>query len=381
MRAARLLRFPSIAIARAMRSANQWVPKMLAGEKPVDFKGENQRFIGTHNGKFHCDEVFACWMLKTLPEFDSRNPEVLEKCEIVVDVGAKFDPKTKRFDHHQKEFEETMQTLSVQQKEGRLKCGDGLAYDTRLSSAGLIYAFYGKQMLRRVLENNGAHRLKDENVDFYFDRMYRNFVEAVDAVDNGIKQHEGQPRYLTPVSLQSLVEELNPAWNDKQSDPDVQFEKAMGVVGDIFTRHLLYMHKSWMPCRNIVEEAIMDREKTHPSGKILVLKESCPWKQHFFMLEKDWAIQNELIYALYPGNDEKTDWRVQAIPVSETSDFDNRCPLPADWRGVRDDKLAALIGIPTASFVHQSGFIGGAKTCEDALQMAVKSLEIHGLLK
>jgi uncharacterized UPF0160 family protein len=25
--------------------------------------------IGTHNGKFHCDEVFACWMLKRLPKF------------------------------------------------------------------------------------------------------------------------------------------------------------------------------------------------------------------------------------------------------------------------------------------------------------------------
>ncbi|KAI6222943.1 hypothetical protein M3Y99_01480200 [Aphelenchoides fujianensis] len=238
-------------------------------------------------------------------------------------------------------------------------------------------------MLRRVLENNGAHRLKDETVDFYFDRMYRNFVEAVDAVDNGIKQHEGQPRYLTPVSLQSLVEELNPAWNDKTSDPDVQFEKAMGVVGDIFTRHLLYMHKNWMPCRTIVEEAIMDREKVtipvHPPEREDPRAEGfVPVEAALLMLEKDWAIQNELIYAIYPGNDEKTDWRVQAIPVSETSDFDNRCPLPADWRGVRDDKLAALIGIPTATFVHQSGFIGGAKSLEDALQMAVK---IHGLLK
>lgn len=25
--------------------------------------------IGTHNGHFHCDEVFACFLLKTLPRY------------------------------------------------------------------------------------------------------------------------------------------------------------------------------------------------------------------------------------------------------------------------------------------------------------------------
>jgi len=25
--------------------------------------------IGTHNGTFHCDEVLACFMLKSLPEY------------------------------------------------------------------------------------------------------------------------------------------------------------------------------------------------------------------------------------------------------------------------------------------------------------------------
>jgi hypothetical protein len=27
--------------------------------------------IGTHNGTFHCDEVFACFMLKQLPQFEN----------------------------------------------------------------------------------------------------------------------------------------------------------------------------------------------------------------------------------------------------------------------------------------------------------------------
>lgn len=34
--------------------------------------------------------------------FRTRDSEVLSGCEVVVDVGAVFDPSTKRFDHHQR---------------------------------------------------------------------------------------------------------------------------------------------------------------------------------------------------------------------------------------------------------------------------------------
>lgn len=60
--------------------------------------------IGTHNGAFHCDEVLACAMLKKLPKYQdaeiirSRDPKVLDTCDIVVDVGGVYDPKTHRYD-------------------------------------------------------------------------------------------------------------------------------------------------------------------------------------------------------------------------------------------------------------------------------------------
>ena len=64
--------------------------------------------IGTHDGAFHCDEVLACWMLKQLPQYKdasivrTRDPAKLSACEIVVDVGAVYDPEKLRFDHHQR---------------------------------------------------------------------------------------------------------------------------------------------------------------------------------------------------------------------------------------------------------------------------------------
>lgn len=46
------------------------------------------------------------------------------------------------------------------------------------------------------------------------------------------------------------------------------------------------------------------------------------------------------------------------MPVSPES-FESRKALPELWRGVRDEALCQLTGIPGCIFVHTSGFIGG----------------------
>jgi uncharacterized UPF0160 family protein len=53
----------------------------------------------------------------------SRDPAVLDTCDIVVDVGATYDESKQRFDHHQRGFTEVF----------------GHGFETKLSSAGLIY--------------------------------------------------------------------------------------------------------------------------------------------------------------------------------------------------------------------------------------------------
>ncbi len=71
-------------------------------------KAALQKSIGTHSGSFHCDEVLACHMLRVLPEYRdarivrSRDPKLLQDCDIVVDVGGEYDPSKHRYDHHQR---------------------------------------------------------------------------------------------------------------------------------------------------------------------------------------------------------------------------------------------------------------------------------------
>lgn len=52
-----------------------------------------------------------------------------------------------------------------------------------------------------------------------------------------------------------------------------------------------------------------------------------------------------------------------------------RLSLLEEWRGVRDDALSELSGIPDCIFVHASGFIGGNKTQKGALEMAKRTLQ------
>ncbi len=110
------------------------------------------------------------------------------------------------------------------------------------------------------------------------------------------------------------------------------------------------------------------RHAVHPSGKIVILTHFAPWKSHLYELPGG----DEVLYVLY--QDSGKSWRVQCVPESEGS-FVSRKPLPAEWRGVRDDVLSQLAEIPGCIFVHASGFIGGAASREGALAMAVKALE------
>ena len=136
--------------------------------------------IGTHDGKFHCDEALACAMLSMLPRWQgaavvrTRNPDVLAACDAVVDVGAVHDAATMRFDHHQKGFVDTLEGHAI-----------------KLSSAGLVYKYYGREVIRAV--TGGA--LSDETVEVLYERVYTNFIEHIDGIDNGIEPYEGAKRY------------------------------------------------------------------------------------------------------------------------------------------------------------------------------------------
>ncbi|KAG0586714.1 hypothetical protein KC19_2G111500 [Ceratodon purpureus] len=321
--------------------------------------------VGTHNGSFHCDEALGCFMIRLTDKFAdaeivrTRDQKVLETLDAVLDVGGVYDPATDRYDHHQRGFDQNF----------------GHGYVTKLSSAGLVYKHYGKEIVAKELGLSEDH----PDVQRVFLAVYKSFMEAIDGVDNGINLYDTDklPRYANETHLSARVGKLNPDWMDEQT-PEAEeeaFRKAMKLTGSEFLESVRYYARSWLPARSIVAECIANRKEADSSGEILVLKRNCPWKGHLAELEKELKIDPTIKYVLYE-DDRSKGWRVQAVSMNPGS-FESRLPLPAVWRGLRDDELSKECGIDGGVFVHMSGFIGGNKTFEGALAMAKKALTMQ----
>ncbi|CAN1325021.1 MYG1 exonuclease [Linum perenne] len=278
--------------------------------------------VGTHNGTFHCDEALSCFMIRLTHNFSdaeivrTRDPKLLETLDAVVDVGGVYDPSADRYDHHQKGFDQVF----------------GNGFSTKLSSAGLVYKHYGEQILAKEVQ-----LVPQSDLHMLYLAIYKNFVEAVDAVDNGINQYDSDrhPRYVNNTTLSSRVAKLNLDWTESDQSPEKEneaFRRAMELAGSEFLE----------------------------------------WKLHIFDLEEELSLIPSIKYVLYK-DDRSENWRIQAVAVS-SANFKSRKPLPVEWRGLENDQLSDVSGIPGCVFVHASGFIGGNRNYEGALAMARASL-------
>jgi uncharacterized UPF0160 family protein len=145
----------------------------------------------------------------------------------------------------------------------------------------------------------------------------------------------------------------------------------MQLVGGEFKDRVLYYVNDWWPAHSLVEKAIKNRYECDESGCIIRLDGCCPWKSHLFNIEKELDLVGCIKYVLY--SEKNGHWRVQCVPLNDHS-FTNRKSLKEEWCGLRDDELSCKSGIPECIFVHASGFIGGAKSYESALKLALNSI-------
>ncbi|XP_059613544.1 MYG1 protein [Phlebotomus argentipes] len=343
------------------------VLEIMSEEKGL--QGANLK-IGTHDGKFHCDEVLACFMLRQLDKYRNaeivrtRKDEILDQCDIVVDVGGVFNKEKLRFDHHQKSFGDSLSSLKPE-------VGD--KYTIRLSSAGLIYVYFGEDIISTILFREAGITLDKKSLAMIYKMVYEKFIQEIDAIDNGVPMYPGEERYSINTNINSRIGDLNGRWMAVKTpfDTEAAFRKAMDVVGNEFIDKIIYYSQSWLPARSIVEDALKNRFKTHESGSILILEQFCPWKEHLAILETEQKIEGSIKYVIF--NDKEADVRCMAVPITPDSVICRKF-LHKDWRGLRGDELEKISGIEKINFVHHNGFIGGAFNREAALKMAEKSL-------
>lgn len=238
----------------------------------------------------------------------------------------------------------------------------------------MVYHHFGREVLHEVLKSLGSNENEDEKVDIFYEQIYRKFVKEIDGVDNGVTICEN-PKYEIHTGISARVGKFNLEWNDEQTDEKFfdRFLQAIDYIREEFVSIIKNLNDVWWPSRDIVKNAIKNRFEIDESGAIVELKSEIvpPYLKHLFMLEKDLGIEGEIKYAIFKDKDV---YRVRAIPIHDDS-FILRKPLVEKWRGLRDQELSDLAGIPDCIFCHATGFIGGTKTRESALQMAKLSLQ------
>jgi len=335
-------------------------------------KMQTEKTVGTHSGSFHMDEVLGCVMLtKYTQEFKdakivrSRDEQLLNTFDIVIDVGRVYDAERYRFDHHQKEFTGTFNEN----------------YTIKLSSAGLVYKHFGKEIVRNLAEQLLAKYeetliLDEENLALVYQRLYDNFILSVDAIDNGENQYPSdvQPKYKVKSDLGSRIGRLNPASYEKNVSFDERFFEAMKIADEELIYQVREIVLGWLTARVQVEAAFNARHQVHESGEIILFERPCAWKDPIFEIEKKYNAAGQVKFVLFKDTSGGEGWRVQAVPTS-AGGFTNRKSLRKDWCGVSRDEAAKNSGLDDIVFCHANGFIGGARSYESALKMAILSIQ------
>lgn len=367
----------------------------------------SSKIIGTHSGTFQADEAMGVWMLQQLPEYRnskvirSRDEQTLQPLDIVIDVGGIYNHELKRYDHHQRGYDErfeiprgghTTTKKSSEDDSDAIRC-------TKLSASGLVYRHYGKEVIKVFYPT-----ISDEHLDWVYVKLYDSLLEALDAVDTGVEMTPKGTElvYKDSTGLASRVGRLNPRWNEKLEepgadadtgtetlspsstsiDPDVRFAQASKLCGEDFLSVLTKIVESDIPAREIVKQAVLDRKKIHESGQVICFPSGgLPWKGHLYDIEKELGLDDDnenddklIKFVLY--TDQAGKWRIQAVTVEGTL-FENRLSLPESWRGLRNDELSNHSNIPGCIFVHANGFIGGNESYDGVLQMAKMTLSLQ----
>jgi uncharacterized UPF0160 family protein len=287
--------------------------------------------VVTHNGTFHADEVFACATLsiwaekngKRLKVVRTRNPEIIARADMVVDVGNTYDPNKNRFDHHQ--------------KEGAGTHNNGIPY----ASFGLIWKYYGGKICTQEVA----------------EMIEKNIVIPIDARDNGINITKITELGIADYRVSNAISSFNPTQEEEEGKSHKQFIIAVGIAKQILEREIIWETEARDGAR-VTREAI--EEQNEP--EILVLEnrieseeEVSKHKNIKFIISKSKANEN---------------WSVIAARDNLEDYNSDRASFPEGWRGLRDEDLIKVSGVNGAIFCHKGGWFAKAKTKEAAIELA-----------
>ena len=289
------------------------------------------KIIATPNSTFHADDVIAVATLLIIePEakiIRTRDENVINSADYVVDVGLVYDKDKKRFDHHQ--------------VGGAGKRENGIEY----ASFGLVWKEYGEKIAGGIDEARIIEKI---------------LAEPLDAHDNGMPLASffyDDVRYFTMVDF--LYSYL-----PKDQNTEEELYKIFTHVVDIAKNLIL---REVERARIIVSDQKRVREiyKSSEDKRIIILDREYSWVRTLMEYP-------EPLFAIYPRADGK--WSVKGVPESFKVYGSLRKRFPSSWGGKTDKDLAEVSGVNDAVFAHRGLFMAVAMSKEGAVELANKAI-------
>ncbi len=291
--------------------------------------------IVTHNGNYHCDDIFAVATLCLFLGEDvpveiirTRDEDIIKKADFVVDVGGYYDENKKVFDHHQ--------------NGGAGKRDNGVPY----ASFGLVWKEYSYELCG------------DEDV---VEELDRKIVQFIDAEDNGVKISKNLFDNIDVYSIHEFFLSFSPTWDEEDVDIDSIFNKCVYIAKEVLKREIKIIKDN-----KKAEKFVKESYENSKDKRVVVLDRYYPWKDLLTSF-------SEPLLVIYPSF-ENSSWHVQAVP-KEANIFESRLSFPQSWAGKRDSELVEATGVKDALFCHNKVFLAVAGSKEGALLLAKKALD------
>lgn len=288
--------------------------------------------IVTHNGKFHVDDLVAVAVLQMLhdPEHTevmrSRDPEIWNSGDFVLDVGGIYDPAINRFDHHQ--------------HGGAGARVNGIPY----SALGLVWKQYGAKLC-------GSASVAE--------KLDREMVTPIDMADNGIDVYAPTHEGVHPYLIHRFLTVMRPTWKEAEVY-DERFLELLPLARRLIEREIITARDN-----EEGEEYVRKAYIAAPDKRLIILDGHYPW--HDVLARTPDAIYLVKERSLGGG------WEVECVR-NDVHTFLNRKSLPEEWRGRSGKELEAITGVPDVVFCHNNGFIAVTRSKEGALKLAELAL-------
>lgn len=275
----------------------------------------------THSGTMHADEIFSTAFLDLyLGEAKvfrtSSVPKKIKETALVYDIGLG------KYDHHQ---------------ENAQRRSNNIPY----CSFGLLWQSFG----RTYLESKSI-----DEVEEVFTMFDQDFVEAIDADDNGIF-----PKIESPYKVKTLSEVFklfNPGYKSGQEE-NTQFQKAVFFAKEIFEEELISVIGKVKAKKRVLEQI------TKKENHTLYLDEYMPYEQ--VLLSDDTS--SDIYFVVFPSN--RGGYAIKTVPIS-LENHNKRLDFPKSWAGLTGKELEDKAGIKGLSFCHSTCFLVTCNSKETA---------------